>query len=237
MFERYTEKARRVVFFARYEASQFGASQIEAEHILLGILREDKHIAARFFPRGSPGFDPLRKLIEDRVVVRSRATSSNVDLPLSAEAKRVLTYAAQEAENLGHSYIGTEHLLLGLLVEERTIAFEVLTERGVVAYDVRNVIKENKLKNMRADIRYNLDETWSQEVLQSCMERGLITLDELADESERVADLRDLPANIEALLRLLAAKGLADPQRLTSLALELRDEKKLEDFIEKLKGK
>ncbi|MCI0660335.1 MAG: hypothetical protein L0220_04605 [Acidobacteria bacterium] len=237
MFERYTEKARRVIFFARYEASQFGASQIEAEHILLGMLREDRHISARFFPRGSPGIAQslIRKHIEDRIVIGSRVTASNVDLPLSAEAKRVLAYAAQEAEDLGHSYIGTEHLLLGLLVEERTIAFELLTEMGVVAYDVRKVIKENKLKNSRADSRYNLDETWSQEVLQSCMERGLITQDELAGETERVAGLREFPADVEALLRLLAAKGLADPLRLTTLALELRDEKNLENFIEKIR--
>ncbi len=51
MFERYTEKARRVIFFARYEASQFGAAQIEAEHILLGLIREDKHLTTRFFNR------------------------------------------------------------------------------------------------------------------------------------------------------------------------------------------
>jgi ATP-dependent Clp protease ATP-binding subunit ClpC len=234
MFERYTEKARRVIFFARFEASQFGASQIEPEHILLGMLREDPHISARFFPDGSPGYGPIRKHIEDRVVIGSRATVSNVDLPLSAEAKRVLTYAAQEAEKLGHRNIGTDHLLLGLLVEEGTIAHELLTEMGVVLYDVRKVIKENKLKNTRADIRYDLDEAWSQAVLQSCMERGLITQDEFAGESERVDGLREFPADVEALLRLLAAKGLADPQHLTNLALELRDEQKLEDFIRRI---
>jgi ATP-dependent Clp protease ATP-binding subunit ClpA len=231
MFERYTEKARRVFFFARYEASQFGASQIEAEHILLGMLREDKQIAARFFPRGFPGLALIRRKIEDRGVVDSRVTVSNVDLPLSAEAKRVLTYAAQESEKLGHRHIGTEHLLLGLLIEEGTIAFKLLTEVGVVLYDVRKVIKENKIKNTRADSRYYREESWPQTVLNACRERGLITSEEYANEFERVAGLREFTADAEALLRLLALKGLADPQRLTTLALELCDEKKLEDFI------
>jgi ATP-dependent Clp protease ATP-binding subunit ClpC len=234
MFERYTEKARRVIFFARFEASQFGASEIEPEHILLGMLREDRQISARFFPDRSPGYELIRKDIEGRVVIGSRATVSNVDLPLSAEAKRVLTYAAQEAEKLGHRNIGTDHLLLGLLVEEGTIAHEFLTERGVVLDDARKVIKENNLKNARADIRSDLDEAWSQAVLQSCIERGLITQDEFAGESERVGGLREFPADVEALLRLLAAKGLADPQHLTNLALELREEQKLEEFIRRI---
>jgi ATP-dependent Clp protease ATP-binding subunit ClpC len=154
MFERYTEKARRVIFFARFEASQFGASQIEAEHILLGMLREDRQIAARFFPEDSPDFKLIRKHIEDRVGIGEREVTSNVDLPLSIEAKRVLAFAAQESDKLGHSHIGTDHLLLGLLVEEGTIAFKLLTEMGVVLYDVRKVIEENKLKNVRADSRY-----------------------------------------------------------------------------------
>jgi|SRR5262245_38835 len=230
MFERYTEKARRAVFFARYEASQYGASQIKAEHILLGILREDQHIAARFFPRGSPGFALIRKHIEDHIGIGSRVSRTDIDLPLSEETKRVLTYAAEEAEKLGHRYIGTEHLLLGLLVEQETIAHEFLTEFGVVLYDVRKVIR-----NTRADIRYNREETWSQLVLKSCLERGFITTEEFAGEFERVAGLREFPTDVEALLRLLAAKGLADPQQLITLALELRDEKNLEAFIEKLK--
>src|SRR5215475_4194440 len=114
MFERYTEKARRVVFFARYEASQFGASQIEAEHILLGLLREDRDLAARFFPTHSPHFLQIRQLIEARIIpnrIVPKKITANVDLPLSSEAKRVLGSAAQEADLLGSRHIGTEHLL------------------------------------------------------------------------------------------------------------------------------
>ena len=72
MFERYTEKARRVIFFSRYEASQFGASQIEAEHILLGLIREDKNLTARFFRSAHADVESVRKEIEGRTVVRDR---------------------------------------------------------------------------------------------------------------------------------------------------------------------
>jgi ATP-dependent Clp protease ATP-binding subunit ClpC len=137
MFERYTEKARRVIFFARYEASQFGASQIEAEHILLGLMREDKNLTTRFFSRSHTSIESIRKEIEGRTILRERISTS-VDLPLSVEAKRVLAFAAEESERLGHRHIGTEHLLLGLLREENSIAAEILYERGLRLSDIRN---------------------------------------------------------------------------------------------------
>ena len=136
MFERYTEKARRVIFFARYEASQFGASQIEAEHILLGLIREDKGLTTRFFHRAHSNIELIRKEIEGRTIMRDRL-STNIDLPLSGEAKRVLAYAAEEAERLGNRHIGTEHLLLGLLREENSIAAEILYDRGLRLSEIR----------------------------------------------------------------------------------------------------
>src|SRR5438309_5410038 len=129
MFERYTEKARRVIFFARYEASQFGSPYIETEHLLLGLVREDKALTNRFL-RSHASIESIRKQIEGRTQVREK-TSTSVDLPLSQESKRVLAYAAEEAERLSHKHIGTEHLLLGLLREEKSFAAEILHERGL----------------------------------------------------------------------------------------------------------
>jgi len=129
MFERYTEKARRVIFFARYEASQFGSPYIETEHLLLGILREDKALTNRFL-RSHSSVESIRKRIEAHTTFRE-PVSTSVDLPLSNESKRVLAYAAEEAQGLGHKHIGTEHVLLGLLREEKCFAAELLTERGV----------------------------------------------------------------------------------------------------------
>jgi len=98
MFERYTEKARRVIFFARYEASQFGSPCIETEHLLLGLLREDKALANRFL-RSSASVESIRKQIEAHTTMREKVSTS-VDLPLSHECKRVLAYGAEEAERL-----------------------------------------------------------------------------------------------------------------------------------------
>ncbi len=114
MFERYTEMARRVIFFARYEASQFGASTIEPEHLLLGLSREDKPLFARFLTDGKQSLEFIRGQIEQRRVTRERIPCS-VELPLAEETKRALFNAHEEGERLGDRHIGTEHLLLGLL--------------------------------------------------------------------------------------------------------------------------
>src|SRR5215468_9421999 len=137
MFERYTEKARRVIFFARYEASQFGAQAIEAEHILLGLLREDKQLTQKFFRSPHSTVESIRREIESRTPLRDKVSAS-VDLPLSPSAKRVLSYAADESERLGHRHIGTEHLLLGILREDKSSAAEILYERGLRLNQIRD---------------------------------------------------------------------------------------------------
>ena len=138
MFERYTERARRVLFFARYEASQLGSVSIETEHLLLGLIREGKGLTSRIFARSHLSLENIRKEIEGRTVFREKATS--VEIPFSAEAKRVLQYAAEEADRLLHNYIGTEHLLLGILREERSVAASILTEKGMRLHAVREDI-------------------------------------------------------------------------------------------------
>ena len=126
MFERYTEKARRVIFFARYEASHFGSPVIETEHLLLGLLRESKGIL-KLLPRADT--ESIRNEIEGATKTREKVSIS-VDLPLSHENKQVLKYADEEAKRLNHRHIGTEHLLLGLLREKDCFAARILTRRG-----------------------------------------------------------------------------------------------------------
>jgi len=137
MFERYTEKARRVIFFARYEASQFGSPHIETEHVLLGILREDKNLTARFLKPAQ--VDSIRPQIET-LSGRNAPSATSIDLPLSNESKRVLAYAAEEAERMENRHIGPEHLLLGLLREENGVAGNLLTERGLEIENVREAL-------------------------------------------------------------------------------------------------
>jgi acetyltransferase-like isoleucine patch superfamily enzyme len=136
MFERYTEKARRVIFFARYEASQFGSPYIETEHLLLGLLRADKALVDRFL-RAQASAESIRKQIETHAAIREKIATS-VDLPLSNEGKRVLAYAAEEAERQGHKHIGPEHLLLGLLREDKCSAAKILEKCGVNLAQVRD---------------------------------------------------------------------------------------------------
>ena len=136
MFERYTEKARRVIFFARYEASQFGSPYIESEHLLLGIVREDKALTNRFLRSEVAS---IRKQVETQTTIRE-STSTSVDLPLSNESKRALAYAAEEAVRHAHKHIGPEHLLLGLLREEQCFAAQILLERGLQLSKVREAL-------------------------------------------------------------------------------------------------
>src|SRR6185437_12066035 len=144
MFERYTEKARRVIFFARYEASQFGSPYIETEHLLLGLLREDKALTNRFL-RGHASVESIRQQIEQNTLVREKVSTS-VDLPVSDEGRQVLAYAAEEAEVLSHKHIGTEHLLLGLLRVEKSFAAAMLTERGLRLSAVREELARGQVE-------------------------------------------------------------------------------------------
>ena len=139
MFERYTERARRVLFFARYEASQLGSVSIETEHLLLGLIREGKGLTSRIFARSHLSLESIRKEIEGRTVFREKVSTS-VEIPFSAETKRVLQFAAEEADRLLHNYIGTEHLLLGILREERSVAATILMEKGMRLNTVREDI-------------------------------------------------------------------------------------------------
>ena len=137
MFERYTEKARRVIFFARYEASHFGSPVIDTEHLLLGIMRETTQVT-RMLPAGAP--EAIRAQIDARFEIREKV-SNNVDLPLSNASKRVLAYGAEEAERLNHRHIGSEHLFLGLLREENSLAAKLLEPFGVKLEQFRTKIE------------------------------------------------------------------------------------------------
>jgi ATP-dependent Clp protease ATP-binding subunit ClpA len=138
MFERYTEKARRAIFFARYEASQAGSPVIATEHLLLGVLRESRNLQGYLRVDRDELADQLARVS----VVRPKISTS-VDLPLDDHCKRVLAHAAQEAERLGHPHIGTEHMLLGVMREDEGGAAQVLRAMGAASVDeVRKAIAE-----------------------------------------------------------------------------------------------
>jgi len=190
MFERYTEKARRVIFFARYEASQFGSPYIETEHLLLGLLREDKALTNRFL-RSHASVESIRKQIEAHTTIREKVSTS-VDLPLSNECKRVLAYAAEEAERLGHKHIGTEHLLLGLLREEKCFASEILQERGLKLAQIRDElarVTQEKAPAQQRQRESSLLAEFSRDLTQAAMDGQLDPLVGRDGELERVIQI------------------------------------------------
>ena len=195
MFERYTEKARRVIFFARYEASQFGSPYIETEHLLLGLLREDKALTNRFL-RSHASVESIRKQIEQHTTVREKVSTS-VDLPLSNECKHVLAYAAEEAERLSHKHIGTEHLLLGLLREEKCFAAEILMERGLRLPAIREELQRTTQekpapasgKQQRQQQEQSMLAEFSRDLTQAASEQSLDPLVGRDHEVERVIQI------------------------------------------------
>jgi ATP-dependent Clp protease ATP-binding subunit ClpC len=130
MFERYTEGARRVLFFARYEASERGAMTIETEHLLVGITRDSSGLATQTFAALNVSLEDLRHDVDRRTVAREKFPVS-LEIPFTGEVKRALQAAAEESDRLAHKHVGTEHLLLGLLREEQSVAASILAARGV----------------------------------------------------------------------------------------------------------
>ena len=149
MFERYTEKARRVIFFARYETSQFGAWVIEPEHLLLGLLREEPALVAHFLPPND-SLAAIRRQVEERTARKDTTVPTSLELPLSPESKQVLQRAAQEAEGLSHHQIDGYHLLLGLLHEEAGLASEILRGHGLDPAIVRQTSKDRTFARPKA---------------------------------------------------------------------------------------
>jgi hypothetical protein len=136
VFEHYTEKARRVIFFARYEASQFGTPYIDSEHLLLGLLRESKALSATLLAKSPTAVEDIRKQIETHKPF-GQTISTSVDLPLSEECQHILHYASEEADALGHRHIGTEHLLLGILREQECYGAQLLNDNDVTFENAR----------------------------------------------------------------------------------------------------
>jgi ATP-dependent Clp protease ATP-binding subunit ClpC len=127
----FTERVRKVLAMAREEAARLHHEYVGTEHILLGLIREGEGVAAAVLQNLSVDLDEIQQKIEDTVKKGKASQTTGPDLPYTSRAKKVLELAMSEARELSHSYVGTEHLLLGLLREEKGIAAQVLTDAGV----------------------------------------------------------------------------------------------------------
>jgi ATP-dependent Clp protease ATP-binding subunit ClpA len=138
MFERFTDRARRVVVLAQEEARELGHNYIGTEHILLGLIRERDGIAARALEALGIRLDAVRR--EVREIIGTGPGLPSGHIPFTPRAKKVLELSLREAQQLGHSYIGTEHILLGLIREGEGVAAQVLVRLGADLNRVRQQV-------------------------------------------------------------------------------------------------
>ena len=137
MQERFTERVRKVISLARQEAVRLHHDYIGTEHLLLGLVKEGEGVAAVVLTNLGVNTDDLRRSVENAVDVGSETLVLG-EVPLNQEARSCLNYALDEARKMNHTYIGTEHLLLGLLREERGVACQILQSLGLDIELVRN---------------------------------------------------------------------------------------------------
>src|SRR5213078_92241 len=140
MWQRFTERARRVVFFAQEEAARLGENYVGTEHLLLGLVRENDSVAARILDRLGVPLGRIRSDIE-RQVTRGHGNLGQ-DMQLTPRAKRVIDLAYECARQLNNNYIGTEHILMGLIREGDGLAARILSKLGATELRVHDVVVE-----------------------------------------------------------------------------------------------
>src|SRR5881409_2130291 len=141
MYDKFTERVRKVMYLAREEAARLQHDYIGTEHLLLGVIREGEGIAATVLNNLGLDLDAIRQAVES-MVAATGGTLTIGEIPFTPRAKRVLELSVDEARSLGHNYVGTEHLLLGLIREGEGVAAKVLLELGVD----RKRVREETLK-------------------------------------------------------------------------------------------
>jgi ATP-dependent Clp protease ATP-binding subunit ClpC len=139
MYERFTDRARKVMQLAEQEAWRFNHEYIGTEHILLGLINEEAGVAAKVLKKSGADLQKLRFEVE-RIIERGPDMVTIGKLPLTPRTKKAIENAIEEARNLKHNYVGTEHLLLGLVREEEGVAAQVLMNCGLALDKVRQDI-------------------------------------------------------------------------------------------------
>jgi len=193
MQDRFTDRVRKVIYYARDEAARLQHDYIGTEHLLLGIVREGEGIAAKVLAKLELDFEQIQQAVEN-MVKSTGGTLTIGEIPFTPRAKRVLELAIEEARLLGHNYVGTEHLLLGLIREGEGVAAQVLAELGVDRKRVREevlkllgpttTVKTRKAKKEKSDTP-NLDQ-FGRDLTQMARESKLDPIIGREHEIERV---------------------------------------------------
>jgi quinol monooxygenase YgiN len=174
MFERYTERARRVLFFARYEASQLGGSIIESEHLLLGLLHEKTGSAHSILHAAAVTLDAARQEV-GRSTSGQAKLATHVEMPISPRAKEALQRAADESGQLRAAHVGTGHILLGLLHEDETVTARILGAAGLTLASARAAVAQRAARAhhivlVQVRIRPELEEEFTAALLHNARE-------------------------------------------------------------------
>ena len=206
MFERFTDRARRVVVLAQEEARILEHNYIGTEHLLLGLIAEGEGVAARALGQLHVSLSAVRAEVQE--IVGQGDTTPTAHIPFTRRAKKVLELALRESHGLGHNYIGTEHILLGLVREGEGVAAQVLRSRGVRLADVRVTViallegqsagrsQEVRLRPMTNDefVEY-LD--WVVDDYAAELERNGKAVGEAAVDASRASFASLLPDGVE----------------------------------------
>jgi ATP-dependent Clp protease ATP-binding subunit ClpA len=232
MYERFTDRSRRVMQLANQEAQRFNHEYIGTEHILLGLIKEGSGVAANVLKNLDIDLRKIRTEIE-KIVQHGPGGEGFFTgrLPHTPRAQKVIEYAIAEARRLKHNYVGTEHLLLGLLREDEGVAAQVLLNLGLKLDTVRAAVMnllENKLPERPEGALRKTEETIAklQEAIAKANPDSLIDLDEpkLIEEKSEVPTERDLRLVRDRIRQLRDQIETAVAEQNFELAANLRDE-------------
>jgi ATP-dependent Clp protease ATP-binding subunit ClpC len=182
MFERFTERARRVVVLAQEEARALSHNYIGTEHILLGLIHENEGVAAKSLESIGISLDVVRTQVEE-IIGEGRITPSG-QIPFTPRAKKVLELSMRESIQLGHNYIGTEHILLGLIREGEGLGAQVLVKLGADLNRVRQQVIEMLSRHQGSE---------ESDILATAAEREFGTYDEV------IGLLRDIARRVKRI--------------------------------------
>ena len=205
VFERFSESARRVLFFARYELSTLGGRTIEPGHILLGLLRElPEHVVAIFEKWNIPVQD-VRQEVEAQAGTGDRIATS-VEVPFSESARRVLTFATEEADRLLDDPIEPHHMLLGIIRESDLVAAASLTKYGVTLEGAREHLMQSRTRDSRSGETIAQLESRAaarRELASTHIQRIMALVRDLEQSDRNSTDAHDIVARIDDELMLL----------------------------------
>jgi ATP-dependent Clp protease ATP-binding subunit ClpA len=209
MYERFTDRARNVLLLADREARRFGHQYVGTEHILLGLIRERSGVAGNVLKNLDLDLSKVRKEVEE-IICRGPPLEPWETTPHTPRAKKVVEFSIEEAHDLNHNYVGTEHLLLGLLREQEGVAAQVLMNLGLTLKDVRNEVlnllghslpidplpprpPRVEMPKLPPEVRRIVEDMEAQINRLTVAKEDAVS----AQDWERAATLRDQAANLE----------------------------------------